>query len=407
MKMKKMMIVALMAVAASTAFAGDSPALKTILKAKTYAEAKSLLDSTLGQLASPAEKAKAYNKLYTLALETVTKEQANMNENQVNAQMGKGAKVAVDSVAFYQAVYDAMEAAIECDKYDQMPNEKGKVAPKFHEAVAGVLYPHRGNLWNGGIFYLNRGDDANTYKYFAKCVDSYAEPLFAEQVAKTPDENIGQMAYYAALYAAQNKDNKGCAKFADVAAKDPKFAKEANNLKLAIEQEGLKTRQDSLNYVKELEGQFANDPNNDQLFGSLVNMYSGMKMNDEMNALFEKKLQSDPNNFVVWAVRGQNAMMDRYSPISVHVSSTTLPIWRTALPERPDVCQRRQWTKSDLSMRRQRAISTRQSNSTPTGRRPTGLTHSIAATISSTEVMTSARRMLPKRLASASKNFIH
>ena len=62
------MIVALMSVAASTAFAGDSPALKTILKAKTYAEAKSLLDSTLGQLASPAEKAKAYNKLYTLAL---------------------------------------------------------------------------------------------------------------------------------------------------------------------------------------------------------------------------------------------------------------------------------------------------------------------------------------------------
>ena len=83
-----------------------------------------MLDSTLGQLASPAEKAKAYNKLYTLALETVTKEQANMNENQVNAQMGKAAKVAVDSVAFYQAVYDAMEAAIECDKYDQMPNEK-------------------------------------------------------------------------------------------------------------------------------------------------------------------------------------------------------------------------------------------------------------------------------------------
>ena len=332
MKMKKMMIVALMAVAASTAFAGDSPALKTILKAKTYAEAKSLLDSTLGQLASPAEKAKAYNKLYTLALETVTKEQANMNENQVNAQMGKGAKVAVDSVAFYQAVYDAMEAAIECDKYDQMPNEKGKVAPKFHEAVAGVLYPHRGNLWNGGIFYLNRGDDANTYKYFAKCVDSYAEPLFAEQVAKTPDENIGQMAYYAALYAAQNKDNKGCAKFADVAAKDPKFAKEANNLKLAIEQEGLKTRQDSLNYVKELEGQFANDPNNDQLFGSLVNMYSGMKMNDEMNALFEKKLQSDPNNFVVWAVRGQNAMMDQKLDEAVEY-------FKKALATQPDNAQ--------------------------------------------------------------------
>ena len=44
--MKKIMIMAMMAVAASTAFAGDSPALKSILKAKTYAEAESLLNSS-------------------------------------------------------------------------------------------------------------------------------------------------------------------------------------------------------------------------------------------------------------------------------------------------------------------------------------------------------------------------
>ena len=81
MIMKKLMIVALMAVAASTAFAGDSPALKAILKAKSYDEAKSLISSTLGQLASPAEKAKAYNKLYSLAYDIVTKQQGIMNEN--------------------------------------------------------------------------------------------------------------------------------------------------------------------------------------------------------------------------------------------------------------------------------------------------------------------------------------
>lgn len=311
MIMKKLMIVALMAVAASTAFAGDSPALKAILKAKSYAEAKSLIDSTLGQLADPAEKAKAYNKLYSLAYEIVTKEQGAMNENQVNKQMGKAATAVVDSVAFYNAIYNAMDAAIECDKYDQMPNAKGKVAPKFRDALATALYSHRGNLWNGGIYYLNHGDDANIYKYFAKCVDTYYEPVFSAEAAKTPDPNIGQMAYYAALYAAQLKDNAGCTKYADIAAKDEKFAKEANNLKLAIIQEGLKTRQDSLNYVKDLEEQFKVDPSNDNLFGSLVNMYNGLKMDAEMNKLFEEKLKVDPNNFVVWAVRGQNAMMDQ------------------------------------------------------------------------------------------------
>lgn len=332
MIMKKMMIVALMAVTASTAFAGDSPALKAILKASSYDQAKSLIDSSLGQLANNVEKAKAYNKLYKLAYDIVTKEQGTMNENQVNKQMGKAATAFVDSVAFYNAVYNAMDAAVECDKYDQMPNEKGKVAPKFRNEMATALYSQRGNLWNGGIYYLNHGDDAKVYKFFGKCVDTYSEPLFAAEVAKQPDANIGQMAYYAALYAAQLKDKAGCMKYADIAAKEEKFAKEANNLKLAMIQESLKTRQDSLNYVKDLEEQFNADPDNDNVFGSLVNMYNSLKMDSQMNEIFDKKLKIDPNNFVVWAVRGQNAMMDQKLDDAVEY-------FKKALETQPDNAQ--------------------------------------------------------------------
>ena len=61
--MKKLMIAALLIFASSAAFAGDSDALKAILKAKTYTEAESLLKSNLAQLTTAAEKAKAYNKL--------------------------------------------------------------------------------------------------------------------------------------------------------------------------------------------------------------------------------------------------------------------------------------------------------------------------------------------------------
>ena len=57
--MKKIMIAALMILSTSAAFAGDSDVLKTILKAKTYAEAEQLVKSSLGQLANDGEKAKA------------------------------------------------------------------------------------------------------------------------------------------------------------------------------------------------------------------------------------------------------------------------------------------------------------------------------------------------------------
>ena len=81
-----------MFVASATAFAGDSDALKAILKAKSYAEANDLLTKSLDQLASPAEKAKAYNKLVDLAMEDFDAQNAIVTENQVNKQMGKEEK---------------------------------------------------------------------------------------------------------------------------------------------------------------------------------------------------------------------------------------------------------------------------------------------------------------------------
>ena len=73
----------MMLVASATAFAGDSDALKAILKAKTYAEAESLLNSSLSQLASDAEKAKAYNKLVDLAYDVYKKQDDIKTTNQV------------------------------------------------------------------------------------------------------------------------------------------------------------------------------------------------------------------------------------------------------------------------------------------------------------------------------------
>ena len=94
--MKKMMIAALMLLGTSSAFAGDSNALKAIMKAKTYDEAAQLLNSSLTQLTDNAEKAKAYNHLVELALGIVDKEQAVQIENETANQMGKESNKPVD-----------------------------------------------------------------------------------------------------------------------------------------------------------------------------------------------------------------------------------------------------------------------------------------------------------------------
>lgn len=301
--MKKIMIVALMAAAASTAFAGDSDGLKQILKAKTYEDAENLVKANLNSLENNEEKAKAYNKLVELSLKPAEKIVSDIQLNQL-----AGKQEPYDSVALFTNLGRAFDAANECEKYDQMPNEKGKIKPRFHKSNAEKLYGLRPYLIEAGIYYQKKEDNANAYRFLKGYVDSSIDPLFAEQ-DKSNDPNLTNIAYYASIFAYQAGDVAAVDKYADIAMKDPEKKADAMNVKLAMAQQGLKNRADSVAYMQKLEGIYANDKNNDMVFGSLVNIYSGLKEDAKLEQLFNEKLAADPNNFTVWAVKGQNAMI--------------------------------------------------------------------------------------------------
>lgn len=163
--MKKLMMMAVMFVASATAFAGDSDALKAILKAKTYADAETLLNSSLASLANDAEKAKAYNKLVDLAYEAFNEQNTIVTENQVNKQMGREEKP-VDQALMAEMAFNALSAAKLCDEFDQKPNEKGKVSPKFAKKNAERLWVSvRNTLVNAGQEALTARDNAKARKY--------------------------------------------------------------------------------------------------------------------------------------------------------------------------------------------------------------------------------------------------
>ena len=140
-----MMAMALMV--STMTFAGDSEALKAVMKSKVYAEAAQLLKDNLSQMTDNAEKAKAYNHLVDLAMEKVTKEAGTATENQMAAQTG-GKVQPYDTIGLANAICDAIENTIECDKYDQLPNAKGKIAPKFVEKNPARVWAVRQHLVN-------------------------------------------------------------------------------------------------------------------------------------------------------------------------------------------------------------------------------------------------------------------
>ena len=117
--MKKFMFMAVAVLLGATANAQNPAVAKQIKSAKDYQTVLGLLNSNLQSLAND-EKAVAYNKLVDLALEKFNKEQ---NVQITNQAMKKDDPY--DKVGMNEAAKNALVAAIECDKYDQLPNAKG------------------------------------------------------------------------------------------------------------------------------------------------------------------------------------------------------------------------------------------------------------------------------------------
>lgn len=300
--MKKFMTLAVASILSMSAFAQD--VYKQISKIKDYNEAYNLLKSNLGSM-SAEEKAKCYNKLVDLAYDKVVKEQATITSNQMAAQFNTKAEP-YDTVGLYNAVLQAIENGVKCDEFDNQPNEKGKIKPKFHKSNGDRLYPIRFHLINAGIYYQNT-NEALAYKNLATYVDSNDYPLFAEQ-DKSKDASLTQMAYYAARFAYFAKEYDKAEKYADIAIKDTAMANDALQLKLAVMQNQLKTHEDSLNYVSKLKTIYASDETNDMVFSTICSMYISLNDKASLNEFVKAKLAKDPNNFTALAMSGQANM---------------------------------------------------------------------------------------------------
>ncbi len=301
--MKKTLMMIALAVCSATAYAQDD-LVKEAEKLAKKGEVAAAVDMITPALTSAetVDKAKAWNVLATIYYNQY---EAMFTQQQEAKIAGK--ESGVNEAAMYEAYYKALEAAIECDKYDVLPNEKGKVKIRFRSGNATKLANFRVQLISGGQVAYNAQDFANAIKYWKMYVDSAKSPLFTG-VDMSQDPYYHEICYYVGLASYQQKDYQTAIDYANLASQDSSKIKDANEIILFSKKDGAKTQADSLAYLQTVKEFHKNDPAEPRFFNLLMEYYTRPGRQAELQQWVSEEIALDPTNKMAWALKGEAEM---------------------------------------------------------------------------------------------------
>lgn len=301
--MRKIMMMALMAAAATTAFAQDDlvKEAKSLCGKGEFDKAAEVLAPALTSAAT-TDKAKAWNQMVDIQYGKFTAIQTTDMENKV-----KQIQAPYDTLGMHKACAESFLAALKCDEFDRQPNEKGKVKIRFRQANQQRMQNVRLSLINAGQYMYKVKDLANAFKYWALYVDSSSDPFF-EGIDMTKDQYRSEIAYYAALAAYFQKDYPNAEKYADIAAQDPEKANDANEILLFAAKENMKTPADSAAYLKRIKDLHQAKPEEERYFNLLMDYYTHKNDMNALKAWAEEEIAMNSQNKMAWALKGEVQM---------------------------------------------------------------------------------------------------
>lgn len=272
--MKKILMMAVMAAAATTAFAQ-----------------------------SAAEKAAEWSAKFETEYQTFSK-------NYDEAQKSVITKATYDTLSMNKALVQAFHYAYKCNEFDIQPNEKGKVKPKFQKKNRSRLMGARPQLINAGLYFYNdRKDQASALEAWGLYVDSPKDPFF-EGETFAEDKSMSEIAYFASLAAYNLKDYEKAVRYANVAMQDPAKAADAQEILIFSQKDNCKTAADSVAYLKTIKDLHAKDPKNERFFSLLIDYYGKPYMAAEKKVWLDEEIAVDPQNKMAWALKGEMQMND-------------------------------------------------------------------------------------------------
>lgn len=293
--MKRMMMMALVAAATMTAFA-QKDVIKNAKKIYDKGDVQAALTALQPALTAGTseEKASAWDLLNEIKFKAFDAEQTKAMLHQP-----------LDTNLMISSLIEGFKAAEECDKYDVMPNDKGKVSPRFKKNTVQRYANVRSWLYNGGIFQYQNHNYKGAVQAWGAYVETGKSPLFKDMQLPA-DTLAADAAFNSSLLCYQElKDYAGALKYAEMASEFPEKAADAIHTKIIILKETMATPEDTLKYIDALKDAVVKFPEK-QVYSAWIGDYylTSGKM-DELLSWADGEIAKNPEDKYGYVFKGE------------------------------------------------------------------------------------------------------
>ena len=294
--MKRVLLTVALCVAASASFAQKKVVSEAQSIAKgsnaDFGEARTLIK---GALENPETKNDA--KTWYVA--------GFIEDQQFNAERAKqilGQQP--NEPVMYEALYGILPYFQKAYELDQLPNEKGKVKPKFTKDIQSILSANHVYLFNGGAYYFDKQEYKKAYDFFNQYVEISELPMFAGTQTAEKDSTFMTVQFYAAAAASLTKDSKLAIAALERAKQTPYRQYDVYQY-LCYEYGEAKTAQDSLMLEKTFEEGMQIFPDSAFFLNNLINTYIYSNRNEKAVEMLNVAIQKNPNDANLYNVMGR------------------------------------------------------------------------------------------------------
>ena len=204
----------------------------------------------------------------------------------------------------YEALYGILPYFQKAYELDQLPNEKGKVKPKYTKDIKSILSANHVYLFNGGAYYVDKQEYKKAYDFFNQYVEISELPMFAGTQTAEKDSTFMTVQFYAAAAASLAKDSR-LAIAALERAKNTPYRQYDVYQYLCYEYGEARTAQDSVMLEKTFEEGMQVFPDSAFFLNNLINTYIYSNRNEKALEMLNVAIQKNPNDANLYNVMGR------------------------------------------------------------------------------------------------------